>query len=80
MLNTKKNGIIYFQANNLGSKLLLRTAICAKHWFLTRSYLTKVIDSFDYILHFALIASEQIYNAFVIAVKTMINNILFLVN
>ena len=41
---------------------------------------TKVVDSLAYILHFALITSEQIYNAFVIAVKTMINNILFLVN
>ena len=39
---------------------------------------TKFIDSLAYILHFALITSEQIYNAFVIAVKTMINNILFL--
>ena len=34
----------------------------------------KVIDSLAYILHFALITSEQIYNAFVIAVETMINN------
>ena len=41
---------------------------------------TKVIDSLAYILNFALITSEQICNAFVIAVKTMINNILFLVN
>ena len=41
---------------------------------------TKVIDSFTYILHFALITREQIYNVFVIAVKAMNNNILFLVN
>ena len=41
---------------------------------------TKVIHSLVYILHFALITSEQIYNAFVIAVKTMVNNILFFFN
>ena len=40
----------------------------------------KVIDSLTYIWQFALIASEQIYNAFVITVKTMINYILSLVN
>ena len=31
-------------------------------------------------LNFALITSEQMYNAFVIVVKTMINNMLFLIN
>ena len=48
--------------------------------FVIISSKTKVVDTLTYILHFALITSEQIYNAFVIAVKTMINNILFLVN
>ena len=38
---------------------------------------TKVIDSLTYIWQFTLITSEHIYNVFVIAVKTMINNILF---
>ena len=38
---------------------------------------TNVIDSLTYILQFALITNEQIYNAFVIAVKTMINSIPF---
>ena len=38
---------------------------------------TKVIDSPAYMLHFALITSEQIYNASAIAVKTMINKITY---
>ena len=38
----------------------------------------KFIDSLACILHFALITSEQIFNAFVIAVKTMIITYSFL--
>ena len=38
------------------------------------------MDSLTYILNFTLNTSEQIYNLFVIAVKTVINNILYLVN
>ena len=38
---------------------------------------TKFIDSFTYILQFALITSEQIYNAFDIAGKTMTDYVLF---
>ena len=41
---------------------------------------TKVIDRDTYISQFTLIKNEQIHNAFFIAVKTMINNVLFLVN
>ena len=37
---------------------------------------TKVIDSLTYTLQFALVTSEQIYTAFVFAVKTMIDYIL----
>ena len=40
---------------------------------------TKVINSLTYVLQLVLVTSEQVYNAFVIVVKTMINNIFFLV-
>ena len=50
------------------------------YYYLCNNSIEDVIVSFAYILYFAIIVSEQIYNAFVIAVKTMINNILFLVN
>ena len=43
-------------------------------------FVIKVIDSLTYILQFALISSQQMYNTFTIAVKIMTSYKLFLVN
>ena len=43
--------------------------------FLTILSELKVINSLTYVLQFGLIRNEQIYNAFIIAVTTMITNI-----